>query len=218
MLSPAQTLADLRKAIDDATGLLRALTFTYLAVWAYIVIAAGSVSHRQLLIGANVELPLLSTGVDLVTFFWLAPALFLVLHANVLLQLYLLARRVRRFDEAARSCGDAEQEAHARSLLTPFPFVEWRAGRETAQVMHGVFALVSWAFYIVLPLFLLLFVQFRFLPYQHDTITPFHVVLVVVDLALLWLVWPRSNQAQGGWWAGIGELWRGRMSRWMLVL
>ncbi len=152
----SQLLAQLRKAVDDATGILRALTFTYLAVWAYVAIAAGSMTHRQLLIGTTVELPLLGVGVDLVTFFWLAPALFVVLHANVLLQLYLLARRVRRFDEAARRLRDPEQEAHARSLLTPFPFVEWRAGRETAQAMHGVFALVNWALYIVLPLFLLL--------------------------------------------------------------
>ena len=215
-LIPAPRL-DLRKAVDDATGILRALTFTYLAVWAYVAIAAGAVTHRQLLVGTNVELPLLGTGVDLVTFFWLAPALFLVLHANVLLQLYLLARRVRRFDEAARHLADPDQEAHARSLLTPFPFVEWRAGRETAQVMHAVFALVNWALYIVLPLFLLLLVQRSFLPYQHPWITPFHLALVAADLVFLWLVWPRLNQARGGWRAGVRELGRGRVSRWMLA-
>jgi class 3 adenylate cyclase/uncharacterized protein YjbI with pentapeptide repeats/energy-coupling factor transporter ATP-binding protein EcfA2 len=225
---PAQVLAELskviddatadrRKAVDDATGLLRTLTFTYLAVWAYIAIAAGAVTHRQLLLGTNVELPLLGTGVDLVTFFWLAPALFLVLHANVLLQLYLLARRVRRFDEAARHLADPYQEAHARSLLTPFPFVEWRAGRETAQVMHAVFALVNWALYIVLPLFLLLLVQRSFLPYQHPWITPFHLALVAADLVFLWLVWPRLNQAWGGWRAGLREPGRGRVYRWMLA-
>jgi uncharacterized protein YjbI with pentapeptide repeats len=216
--SDQEELAALRGAVDEAAGLLRALTFTYLAVWAYVVIAAGSVSHRQLLVGTDVQLPLLGTGVDLGTFFWLAPTLFLVLHGNVLVQLYLLARRVRRFDEAARRLGDPEREAHARSLLAPFPFVEWRAGRETAHAMHAIFALVNWALYIILPLFLFLFIQFRFLPYQDDWITWFHVALIGADLALLWLVWPRLNQARGGWWRGIRELWRGRVSRPLLVL
>jgi hypothetical protein len=111
-LPAAELLADLRKAVGDATDLLRALTFTYLAVWAYIVVAAGSVDDRQLLVGTTVQLPLLGTGVGLTAFFWMAPALFLVLHGNVLLQLYLLARRLRRFDEAARLLPEAEQ-AHA---------------------------------------------------------------------------------------------------------
>ena len=214
-----QVLTELREAIADATGVLRTLTFTYLAVWAYVVIAAGSVTHRQLLVGTSIELPLLGASVGLETFFWLAPALFLVLYANVLLQLYLLARRVRRFDAAARRLRPfgRDQEAHSRSLLTPFPFVEWRAGRETAQAMHAVFALTNWALYILLPLFLLLFVQFKFLPYQHDTMTPFHLALVVVALALVWLVWPRLNQGQGEWWKGVKELGRGSISRWMLA-
>ena len=124
---------------------------------------------------------------------------------------------MRRFDEAARHLADPYQEAHARSLLTPFPFVEWRAGRETAQVMHAVFALVNWALYIVLPLFLLLLVQRSFLPYQHPWITPFHLALVAADLVFLWLVWPRLNQAWGGWRADIREPGRGRVYRWMLA-
>ena len=52
------------------------------------------------------------------------------------------------------------------ALLTPFPFVEWRAGRDTARAMHAVFALTNWVLYIVLPLFLFLRVQLKFLPYQ----------------------------------------------------
>ena len=211
----AEVLADLRKAVGDATDLLRALTFTYLAAWAYIVVAAGSVDDRQLLVGTSIQLPLLGTGVGLTAFFWMAPALFLVLHGNVLLQLYLLARRLRRFDEAARLLPEAEQ-AHARSLLTPFPFVEWRAGRETARAMHATFALTNWALYIVLPLFLFLWVQFKFLPYQAEWTTFFHLAVIALDLLFLWLVWPRLNQAQGGWRAGVRELRRGPASRWML--
>ena len=182
----AEVLADLRKAVGDATDLLRALTFTYLAAWAYIVVAAGSVDDRQLLVGTSIQLPLLGTGVGLTAFFWMAPALFLVLHGNVLLQLYLLARRLRRFDEAARLLPEAEQ-AHARCLLTPFPFVEWRGGRETARVMHATFALANWALYIVLPLFLFLWVQFKFLPYQDEWTTLFHLVVIALDLLFLWL-------------------------------
>ena len=211
----AEVLADLRKAVGDATDLLRALTFTYLAAWAYIVVAAGSVDDRQLLVGTSIQLPLLGTGVGLTAFFWMAPALFLVLHGNVLLQLYLLARRLRRFDEAARLLPEAEQ-AHARTLLTPFPFVEWRAGRETARAMHATFALTNWALYVVLPLFLFLWVQLKFLPYQAEWTTFFHLAVIGLDLLFLWLVWPRLNQAQGGWRAGVRELQRGAASRWML--
>src|SRR3954468_13081951 len=60
--------------------------------------------------------------------------------------------------------------------------------------------------YIVLPLFLFLWVQFKFLPYQDAQITRLHLALVVADLGLLWLVWPRLNQARSGWGPGLKAL------------
>ncbi len=214
--SPAEVIVDLRNAVGDASDVLSARTFTYLTAWAYIIVAVGSVHNRELLVGTTIQLPVLNAGVDFTTFFLIAPAFLLVLHGYVLLQLYFLARRLHRFDEAARLLPEAEQ-AHARTLLTPFPFVEWRAGRRAARAMNAIFVLAHWTVYLILPPLLLLSVEFQFLPYQDGRITLFHVTLVIADLLFIWLIWPRLNQGQRGWRAGVRALWSGPVSRWTLA-
>lgn len=168
------------------------------------MIAAGSVTHEQMLRGHELQLPLLGTSVDLVRFFWLAPALFVIVHGNVLLNLYLVARRARRFNALASLLPEAQEE-HERALVAAFPFVEWRAGRQPSQTMQALLALVSWIVYIVLPLFGLLWVQFKWLPCQDILGTGFHLGLVLLDLLLLWIVWPRLGEA-GRWWPAIRAL------------
>lgn len=198
-----QRIGELRGALDAATQMLRTSTFVYLSVWAYVVVAAGSVTHEQMLRGHELVLPLLGTSVDLVSFFWIAPALFVIVHGNVLLNLYLVARRVRRFNhELAQARLSGLEEEHERALVPAFPFVEWRAGRHATRAMHGLLAMVGWIMYLVLPLAALLWIQFRWLPYQDIWATGFHVLLVLLDLAMLWTVWPRLGES-GDWWPAI---------------
>lgn len=110
--------AELRRAVDEAAQLARVLTFTFLSVWLYLIITAAATTHRDLLVGCDVTLPVLGVGVPLHMFYAPAPLLFLVLHGNLLLHLQTLARRIDRLDAALERLGPAERaSAHAAGTL-----------------------------------------------------------------------------------------------------
>ena len=89
----------IRHAVDDAGGFVRGLWVTFVSLQAYLAIATGSITHRQLFLEAPIKLPLIDVELPLVTFFVLAPALFLVFHYYLLIQLRLLADKVARLNQ-----------------------------------------------------------------------------------------------------------------------
>src|SRR5688500_15548589 len=79
-----EELDALRGAVAEAAGLLRTYTVGYLTVALYLVVTAVNTTHEQLLIGKEIILPIVNVGVPLVGFYVLAPAVFVVLHSNLL--------------------------------------------------------------------------------------------------------------------------------------
>src|SRR6516162_4801356 len=98
--SVAAKAADLegyRKSIEDSAAVSGGLWLSYLFVLFYLGIAAGAVTHTDLLLKNPVKLPFLNIELPLLAFFSLAPALFVITHAYTLVNLALLADRVREF-------------------------------------------------------------------------------------------------------------------------
>src|SRR6478752_2733427 len=93
-----EPIPDLLKAVNEASGKAFALWITFLTVGTYLAISIGTTTHLQLLLAGPVQLPLLGVGMPLFAFYGFTPPLFVVLHLYVLMQLYLLARLLRRFD------------------------------------------------------------------------------------------------------------------------
>jgi hypothetical protein len=77
--------------------LAAAFWLSYLFVLFYIAIAAGAVTHADLLLENPVKLPFLSVELPLRAFFFLSPLLFLITYAYTLAHLVLLADRAKRF-------------------------------------------------------------------------------------------------------------------------
>jgi hypothetical protein len=93
-------LQALRDAVVDAASIGAGLWLSYLFVLfylLYLLIAAASVTHRDLFFENPVKLPFLNVDLPLVFFFWLGPLLFLIAHTYVLLHFVLLAGKVRTF-------------------------------------------------------------------------------------------------------------------------
>jgi hypothetical protein len=90
----------LEKSLNDSATRVSTIWVTFLIFGLYLVIAAGTVTHRQLLLQDPVKLPALNIDLPLVAFFFLAPALFVVFHAYVLLQVLLLGRTAAAYNEA----------------------------------------------------------------------------------------------------------------------
>jgi len=114
----ATDLQALREAVVDAANVGGGLWLSYLFIFFYLAIAAGGVTHRDLLFENQVKLPFLNIDLPLIGFFVLGPPLFVIVHAYTLLHFTLLAGKVRDFDAALRQqVGDLDTQALLRRQL-----------------------------------------------------------------------------------------------------
>ena len=90
----------LETSLNDSATRVSALWISFLIFGLYLVIAAGTVTHRQLFLEDPVKLPDLNIDLPLVGFFFLAPILFVIFHTYVLLQVLLLGRTAAAYNEA----------------------------------------------------------------------------------------------------------------------
>ena len=192
-------VAELGQAVNTAVSTLRSLTFSYLLVIIYVAIATGGVSDRNLLVGTDVQLPLLDTSVGLTEFFWLAPLLFVVLHGNLLMHLYLVVERTFLFEVAVADLPAGSVHVQDISQIAPFPFIEWQTDTQPGPIRATMFRLLSWLIYIILPLVLLLFLQWRALPYQDARITFIQTVAILASAALIALFWWPGGASPRPW-------------------
>lgn len=230
----AQALADkekdlvaLRDAAVESAGVSGPLWISYLFVLLYLAISAGAVTHKDLFLERPVKLPFLGIDLPLTGFFALGPVLFLILHIYVLLHFVLLAGKVAAFDRelSAQLHGDdeAERRTNIRRQLPSNIFIQFLAGpRDVREHWVGwALSAVAWISLVFGPVLLLVFFQIRFLPYHHETLTWWHRIAVVIDIFLLWWLWPKivlaTGDGGGTRWARAGA-WAMKTASVLLVL
>jgi uncharacterized protein YjbI with pentapeptide repeats len=192
-VAKAKDLDALRAAVIDAAGVGAGLWISYLFVLLYLLIAAGGITHRDLLFENPIKLPFLSVELPLVGFFVLGPLLFLIVHAYVLVHFVLLADKVGVFHaELAAQVGDEDVRTRLRRQLPSNIFVQFLAGPREVRtgVIGALLRLIAQISLVVAPLALLVFILFQFLPHHNEPIAWWQRIAVVLDLALLWTVWP----------------------------
>jgi uncharacterized protein YjbI with pentapeptide repeats len=206
IVDEATDLKALRTAVVDAAGVGAGLWFSYLFVLLYLLIAVGGITHHDLFLENPVKLPFVNVDLPPVGFFVLGPLLFLFAHAYVLLHFVLLSSKVGTFHtqlEAQIRQVDVRQQL--RRQLPSNIFVQMLAGPR--EVRRGVFGamlrLIAQISLIVGPIALLVFFQIQFLPYHpHWGIELWQRMTVVIDIALLWILWPsisRGRMASISW-------------------
>jgi hypothetical protein len=100
----AHELDAVRKSVEDAAAVSAGFWLSYLFVLFYIGIAAGGVTHKDLLLEGPVKLPFLSdVPLPLIAFFFLAPIIFIVSHAYTLIHFVMLAAKVGVYDAELRA-------------------------------------------------------------------------------------------------------------------
>jgi uncharacterized protein YjbI with pentapeptide repeats len=189
----AKDLQALRDAVVDAAGVGAGLWLSYLFVLFYLAIAVGGVTQADLLFENPVKLPFLNVDLPLIGFFVLGPGLFLIVHAYVLLHFVLLAGKIGAFHAELRAqIVDDVTRTSLRRQLPNNIFVQLLAGPSEVRtgIVGFMLRLIAWITLVFGPLTLLVFFQFQFLPYHHEPITWWQRMAVVVDLALLWALWP----------------------------
>ncbi|HMF07040.1 MAG TPA: hypothetical protein VKE72_08535, partial [Methylocella sp.] len=190
----AHDLDAVRKAVDDAASVGAGLWLSYLFVLFYIGIAAGAVTHKDLLLENPVKLPFLNVELPLVAFFFLAPILFIVSHAYTLMHFVMLAAKVGAFDKELRAqLGNApETREGLRRQLPSNIFVQFLAG--PGDIRNGglgwLLKATAWITLVIGPILLLLLIQVQFLPYHLEWVTWVQRFAILVDVILLWALWP----------------------------
>jgi uncharacterized protein YjbI with pentapeptide repeats len=193
LLAQSEDLGEARKALESAANIARGLWLTFLSLVVYLIIAVGSVTHRNLFLETPVRLPLLNAELPLVAFFWVAPLMLLVFHGYLLLNLKFLGDNVRHY---FRLVDETKLDAAAKETLflqlPNFMMVQLLRERRTSPwtlmgyALHGVVILT-----IVLgPVMALLFLQMRFLPYHALPVTMVQRFAIVADMILILYFWP----------------------------
>ncbi|UEM12572.1 pentapeptide repeat-containing protein [Bradyrhizobium barranii subsp. barranii] len=148
------------------------------------------------------KVPLLSIELPLLSFYLATPAVFVTLHFYVLVQLRLMADKVSAFVAAVEkeSGGNPTTRALALKQLDSFAGAQLLALRHLGKWSPPVQIMV-WATFAVFPVLLLLFIQLQFLPYHSVAVTWWHRANLLIDLALLWLLWSSGGSRFGRWQA-----------------
>ena len=144
---------------------------------------------------SNVELPLIG-------FFVLGPALFLIVHWYTLLHFAMLAGKVGAFHaELEAQIHYPETRARLRRQLPSNIFVQFLAGpRDIRAGVFGVMLrLIAWISLILGPVLLLVLFQLQFLPYHGETVSWWQRIAVVIDLVLIWTLWPFIARGTNTW-------------------
>ena len=189
----AEELDALRASVVDAASVSGSLWITYLGVLFYLLIAIGSVTHKDLFLESPIKLPFMNVDLPMKGFFLFGPALFLIVHAYLLLHFVLLAGKIAALDQAlGAQIVDHDARAKLRTQLPANIFVQFLAG--PSEVRDGVTGVFLWLIALISlvlgPVLLLLFFELQFLPYHNDLVTWWQRIAVELDLVLLWLFWP----------------------------
>jgi hypothetical protein len=209
IVEKADDLVEIKKAVEDAASVSGGLWLSYLFVLFYIAIAAGAVTHEDLLLVRAVKLPFLNVELPLKAFFALAPFIVLIIHAYALMHFIMLGKKASRFhNELRRQFPDSETETQKsgaapdgthkeirdkhRWLLPSNIFVQILAG--PPELRTGFFGImlkfIALTTLVLFPILLLLLLQIQFLPFHDVRITNAQRVVLILDIVLLWRLRP----------------------------
>jgi uncharacterized protein YjbI with pentapeptide repeats len=208
----ANDLEAIQKSVADASSVSTGLWLSYLFVLFYFAVAAGAVTHTDLLLETPVKLPFLNIQLPLRAFFFLSPLIFIVMHTYTLIHIVFLARKAVRFHNrlyeefpgGAKSPNSSIRDG-LRQQLPSNIFVQFLAGPVESRISAFGYLLkiVAWTTLVFGPVALLLLFQIQFLAYHHSPITWVHRAAVMTDLLIIWWLWRKivGGRVDSGHWS-----------------
>jgi hypothetical protein len=202
----ADDLEAIKKAVEDAASLCGGLWLSHLFVLFYLAVAAGAVTHEDLFFERAVKLPFLNIELPLLAFFFVAPILFVIVHAYTLVHLVVLTDKAKLFNEELhKQIGDAlglstkqleERKAKRDGFRRQLPsniFIHFLVRTEGVRdrafgwLLHAI----GWVTLVLAPLLLLFLMQIQFLPFHSPFIIWIQRVSLCIDLFPLGWLWRR---------------------------
>jgi uncharacterized protein YjbI with pentapeptide repeats len=192
MAFDAKDLGEIQKALNEAAGKASLLWATFVTLELYVLIATGSVTHRDLLLASPIKLPLLNVDLPLVGFFLATPIILVVLHFYVLLQLVAFAQKSRDYEFLLKDqVPNVTERRYLRQRLDPFFILQFLAGpsRQRAGFNGFWLRLIAWITLVGAPVLILLQLQTSFLPFHLEPVTWIHRSVLAFDLFAIWSYW-----------------------------
>jgi uncharacterized protein YjbI with pentapeptide repeats len=201
---PSPHIEKLLDAANSASQTVAALHVAFMAFATYLGVIVWGTTDEDLLRISPVKLPILDTELPLTTFYGFVPWLMILLHFNLLIQLELLSRKLWNLD---KDLPDSQAGQQVRDRLFIFPFTHLIAGRSSVRLIRWLLSLAVNITVIVLPLFMLLVAQIRFLPYHDEVITWWQRGAVWADVVMLFFLWPLIVSPNDDMWERWSKLW-----------
>lgn len=170
-------------AANEAIRTTRNFFFALLSIAAYIGVVVWGTTDEQLLRISPVKLPIINVDVPLTGFYTAVPALFVLLHFNLLIHLAFTSRKLKVFLDRLKLL-DCTQADDLRNDVLNFPLAQWMVGKHD-RVLHVILSLFVWIMLILIPPFLLLWMQLRFLSFQNEIYTWIQTAAVTLDSLLI---------------------------------
>jgi hypothetical protein len=204
----------LAAALNHSAERVQTLWFSFLTFMLYLAIATGTTTHRMLFLEEPLNLPVLNIKLPLLGFYILTPIIFVIFHFYMLLNLVLLARTAKTFEDALVRAfpEDGEARENFRMRIENTLFVQLLVGGRLEREGLNAWFLEVMAFITLAlgPAVLLLMFEIMFLPYHSEWRTWLHRGLVALDLMLVWTLWPAYRSGWGvlswpkkSWWLAV---------------
>ncbi len=198
--TPFPDTAHFLEAANDTARNFRAVYTTYLVIASYILVTILSTDDELLFRAGNVQMPIINTSVSVVWFFRIAPLILLLLHLNLLMQAMFLSTKVHRYTSRL-----AKENIHTRGLLFPAPLAHLLVAGDQRRVVQWIVWIVVFISLVVLPPGILIYTEIHFLTYQSGLDTWLHRAAILLDIILLWSIWPHIITPPDTGWK---EWWR----------
>lgn len=194
-----------RHALDESSKVCRAGYFWFILVSVYVILVIAATTDKQLFLMSSLELPVLNFDVPVTTLYLIVPPLYILSHFYTLLQLSLLMPRIHHFCEQCEHL-KPDDRTNQKLLLLPFVFNESILKRVRSPVLLGLIRLQVWLTLFVLPLVIMLFLQYRYLPMHAPNATRLHQWFVCLHVGMTVYFWIRANSH--AWALSIAAGWK----------
>lgn len=183
--SPGGDAELLLQEANAASASARGAWILLIALEAYFFIALAGISHRDLLLNTPVAQPILQVSIPLRSFILFGPLVLIVMHAGVLQQHIILARKLKALDRELRRQEAIPLTHPARLRVHSYYLAQIEAGPESNPILRAAFRAMDWLFLALLPIGLLLAFQITYLPVHDAGITWWHRLYVLLDLLII---------------------------------
>jgi uncharacterized protein YjbI with pentapeptide repeats len=199
---------ELQSAVNDSATRVSAIWVSFIVFALYLLVAATTVTQKQLLLAEPVKLPVLNIDLPLWGFFFLAPILFVIFHLYTLLQVLLLGRTTAAYNasvEPLKLSSKADISLRQRLANTLLAQIFAGSPREREGFIGWLMRAIVWITLAIAPILVVLAFQFSFLPYHSHFVTWSHRLLILAELLAFFLIWPLALDAQKNFqWPNVG--------------